>query len=76
MPITLSQGMVIEGFTFQGPLAGDEDLLMFRARVLDPDDPIIIRNNIFDCECDHDLKGIETRSGGAISNVVEDFPQR
>lgn len=69
---TFTQGMVIEGFTFKGPLDGDEDLIQFRAESSDPNDPIIVRNNVFDCELDHRLKGIETRGGGFTRNVVID----
>jgi len=72
VPITFTQGMVIEGFTLTGgtaTLSGDNDLIMYRARVADGDGAIIIRNNIFDCDNDHSLKGIESRSGGNLTNA-------
>ena len=71
VPITFSQGMVIEGFTLTGDLDGDNDLLMFRARASAANDPIIIRNNVFDCTTDPSaLKGIETRGDGNAEYVV------
>jgi hypothetical protein len=72
IPVILSDGMTIEGFTLTSTtLTGDSDLIMLRASGPSLTQRIVIRNNVFDCvNQDVSVKGIETRSGGGTAHFL------